>query len=120
LFARERWLFNPFRNRLWWQVISHKTLRLIVAPLQVIVAASNIALISVSPLYKLAMLAQILFYAGALASFVLPSGWKKPFVITFPFIFCLMSWATVLAFVRSITGRQTVTWQKAPATGTST
>ena len=43
LFARERWLCNPFRNRLWWQVISHKALRLIVAPLQVTVAASNIA-----------------------------------------------------------------------------
>ena len=32
LFARERWLLNPFRNRMWFETLSHKGLRL-AAPL---------------------------------------------------------------------------------------
>jgi len=113
LFARERWLFNPFRNRLWWQTMSHKALRLLVAPLQIVLVVSNLLLLNTLPLYKITMLGQMLFYAGAIVGCVLPRNWKKPFVITFPFFFCLLSAATVLAFVRSITGRQPVTWQKA-------
>jgi len=119
LFARERWLFNPLRNRLWWQTMSHKALRLLIAPLQIALLISNAALLGTSPLYKITMLAQVIFYVGALTGYVLPRGWKKPFVVTFPFFFCLLSWATVLAFLRSITGRQPVTWQKATANGTS-
>jgi poly-beta-1,6-N-acetyl-D-glucosamine synthase len=117
LFARERWLFNPLRNRLWWQTMSHKALRLLIAPLQIALIAANIALFG-SFFYKIAMLAQILFYAGAIAGWLLPREWKKPFVITFPYFFCLLSWASVLAFLRSITGRQPVTWQKATASET--
>src|SRR5207245_11310497 len=61
LFARERWLFNPFRNRLWLQTMSHKALRLLIAPLQMTVAVSNVVLLSESPWYKITMLAQVLF-----------------------------------------------------------
>jgi len=115
LFVRERWLFNPLRNRLWWQIISHKALRLLIAPLQITLVAANVVLLSASPLYKITMLTQILFYAGGVAGWVLPRDWKKPFVVSFPFFVCLLSWATVLAFLRSVTGRQPVTWQKASA-----
>src|SRR6266550_4299450 len=120
LFARERWLFNPFRNRLWWQTMSHKALRLLIAPLQLTLLAANVTLFGApSLLYKITMLAQTLFYAGAVAGWLLPRDWKKPFVVTFPYFFCLLSWASVLAFLRSITGRQPVTWQKATARETS-
>jgi poly-beta-1,6-N-acetyl-D-glucosamine synthase len=119
LFARERWLFNPLRNPLWLQTMSHKALRLLIAPLQMTLAVSNMVLLSASPLYKITMLTQVLFYAGAIAGCVLPRRWKKPVFITFPFFFCLLSWATVLAFLRSITGRQPVTWQKATANSPS-
>jgi poly-beta-1,6-N-acetyl-D-glucosamine synthase len=115
LFARERWLFNPWKNRLWWQTISHKVLRLLIAPLQMTLVVVNVALLGASPLYKITMLAQLMFYAGAIAGCVLPRHWKKSFVVAFPFFFCLLSWATVLAFLRSITGRQPITWQKATA-----
>ena len=30
------------------------------------------------------------------------------------YVLCLMSWATVLGFLRFVTGRQPVTWEKAP------
>jgi len=119
LFARERWLFNPWKNRLWWQIMSHKALRLLIAPLQVTLVVLNVALLSASPLYKITMLAQLTFYAGALSGCVLPRHWKKSFVVAVPFFFCLLSLATVLAFLRSITGRQPITWQKATANSTS-
>ena len=119
LFAREGWLFNPFRNRLWWQTMSHKALRLLIAPLQIALIGANVALFGGPLVYKIAMLAQIVFYAGAIAGWLLPREWKKPFVITFPYFFCLLSWASVLAFLRSITGRQPVTWQKATANETT-
>jgi len=113
LFARERWLFNPLRNRLWWQTMSHKALRLLVAPLQLLVFAANVMLARTSPLYQLLLLAQMLFYAGAIAGFILPRHWKKPVAVTFPYIFCLLSWATVRAFLRWVTNRASVTWEKA-------
>lgn len=113
LFARERWLFNPLRNRLWWQTISHKALRLVVAPLQLAAFAANVALAPTSAFYQLTLLAQMFFYAGALAGCILPRGWKRPLAVTFPYIFCLLSWATVHGFLRWITRRQTVRWEKA-------
>lgn len=119
LFARERWLFNPWKNRLWFQTMSHKALRLLIAPLQLTLVVVNVALFSASPVYKITMLGQLIFYAAALAGCVLPRHWKKSFVVAFPFFFCLLSWATVLAFLRSITGRQPITWQKATANSTS-
>ncbi len=38
-------------------------------------------------------------------------------VVTVPFFLCLLSWTTVVAFVRSITRGQPVTWQKATGNG---
>ena len=38
---------------------------------------------------------------------------KKFWPARFPFMFCLLSWATVIGFLRCITGRQTVHWAKA-------
>ncbi|HEY8133461.1 MAG TPA: glycosyltransferase family 2 protein [Thermoanaerobaculia bacterium] len=112
LFARERWLLHPLRNRLWWQTTSHKALRLLVAPLQVIAFTANVALAHASAAYELIFIAQVLFYAGAIAGWILPQYWRKPMAVTFPYVFCLLSWATVCAFVRWIMQRQTVTWEK--------
>jgi len=113
LFARERWLLDPLRNRLWWQTVSHKALRLLVAPLQVIAFGANVALATTSAFYQIVLLAHLLFYAGAIAGWILPQHWKKPLAVNFPYTFCLLSWATVRAFLRWITNRQHVTWEKA-------
>ncbi|MGZ8832734.1 MAG: glycosyltransferase family 2 protein [Thermoanaerobaculia bacterium] len=112
LFGRELWVFNPLRNRLWWQTMSHKVLRLLTAPVQLAALAANVALARGSAFYLFTLLAQILFYVGAIAGILLPRGWKRPLAVTFPYIFCLLSWATVLGFLRWITRRQTVRWEK--------
>jgi poly-beta-1,6-N-acetyl-D-glucosamine synthase len=113
LFARERWLLNPLQNRLWWQTLSHKALRLLVAPLQLIAFISNVALANASTSYQFVLIAHALFYGGAMTAWILPQYRRKPTALAFPYVFCLLSWATVCAFLRWIMHRQTVTWEKA-------
>jgi len=112
LFARERWVFNPMRDPLWWQTMSHKVLRLFIAPLQITALAANIVLAVSSPFFQSVLTAQMLFYAGALAACLLPRRWKRPRVLAIPHIFCVLSWATVVACARWISGKQNITWEK--------
>ena len=113
LFWREKWLLSPAQNRLWWQTISHKVLRLFFPPLQLAALAANVVLAGSSAFYQLTLLGQILFYAGAISGWVLQRVHKKFWLATLPYTFCLLSWATVVGLMRFITGRQAVTWQKA-------
>jgi poly-beta-1,6-N-acetyl-D-glucosamine synthase len=112
LFAREHWLLNPIRNRLWWQTISHKVLRLLIPLIQLIILATNTALASTYTFYRFTLICQILFYVSAISGCVLPRDWKRPHVVTLPYFICLLSWATVLGFLRSLTAQQTVTWER--------
>jgi hypothetical protein len=45
LFSRERWLLAPWRNRLWWQTLSHKGLRLVLPLLFAAVLIANVMLL---------------------------------------------------------------------------
>jgi poly-beta-1,6-N-acetyl-D-glucosamine synthase len=59
-------LLNPLSNRLWWQYLSHKVLRL-VAPLFLLAAfVLNLALLNAAPLYIVLFVLQIAFYGCAL------------------------------------------------------
>jgi hypothetical protein len=113
ILSRERWLFNPVKNRLWWQTISHKVLRLFIPAFQVALFAANVALAGSSEFYRLALGAQALFYSGAAVGWILHHSNKKFWPATYPFMFCLLSWATVVGFMRCVTRRQTVRWEKA-------
>lgn len=115
LFFREKWLLNPAQNRLWWQTISHKVLRLLFPPLQVTALAANVALAVSSAFFQVTLLAQVLFYAVAVAGGALQRNRKKFWMATFPYTFCLLSWATVLGFIRYIGRTQRVTWEKSPS-----
>jgi cellulose synthase/poly-beta-1,6-N-acetylglucosamine synthase-like glycosyltransferase len=116
LFYRERWLLNPFRNRIWFETLSHKGLRLAAPLLQAAVLVCSIALHD-DPLYRLVLLGQCVFYAAALA------GWRAPSpesrapsyfrILSVPYAICLVNLATVVAFVRFVTGTQRVTWERA-------
>jgi len=112
LFARNRWLLSPRRNRLWLQTVSHKGLRLMSPLLLGALAASNVLLVE-APLYRLALGAQLAFYGAALVG-ALTRGTRVriPFM-SVPYVFCLLNWATTVAFLRFLAGRQRVTWDKA-------
>jgi len=131
LFFRERWLMNPFRNRLWFETLSHKGLRLGAPLLQAVVLACSIGLRDV-PLYGLLLLGQWAFYGAALAGWALECfstarsvslqadrrgvrlkpGTTK--LLSVPYAICLMNWATIVGFIRFTAGRQHATWEQAP------
>jgi cellulose synthase/poly-beta-1,6-N-acetylglucosamine synthase-like glycosyltransferase len=111
LFTRERWLLNPLRNRLWFQTLSHKGLRLLAPLLQGTALATNIFL-AATPGYRTLLAAQALFYATALGGYALRNTSRKHPILALPYTVCLFSWATVVGFFRFATGQQRVTWEK--------
>jgi biofilm PGA synthesis N-glycosyltransferase PgaC len=69
LFARYPWMLSPLRCRVWFQVLSHKALRLAIPLLHVVLLAANLALIEV-PFYRLLLAGQAMFYAAAVIGYV--------------------------------------------------
>jgi cellulose synthase/poly-beta-1,6-N-acetylglucosamine synthase-like glycosyltransferase len=94
LFARERWLFNPLRNRLWFETLSHKALRLTIPALQVFLLAANIALADVWP-YGWFLGVQVACYAAALLGCTRQHGRRSLMIVSVPHTICLLSWATI-------------------------
>jgi cellulose synthase/poly-beta-1,6-N-acetylglucosamine synthase-like glycosyltransferase len=113
LFARERWLLNPRRNRVWLQTVSHKGLRLLGPLLLGAALATNLALAE-GALYRATLAAQIAFYLAALAGWARRNGRRTHVALAAPYVFCLLNWATVVAFARFVSGRQRVTWDVGP------
>lgn len=93
------WLL-PWRNRLWWQLISHKYLRLVVPWLLVCIAMATLL---APPLawVRLLAAAQVAAYGCAMAGLLLPRArWK---VLTIPAGFVLLQWSclqALFAFLR--------------------
>jgi cellulose synthase/poly-beta-1,6-N-acetylglucosamine synthase-like glycosyltransferase len=110
LFARERWLLSPRENRLWFETISHKALRLALPLLHAILLVTAIAL-AAEPFYAWALAAQLAFYAAALAGY--SQRHRRSFVFTVPCAMCVLMWATVVGFVRFATRQQPATWERA-------
>lgn len=110
LFATQPWLLVPWRNRLWLQTVSHKVCRLLGPPALVLALVSSAALAG-EPLYAAAFAAQLVFYTGALAGLFLRERVRKPPLLNLFYTFCLLNWATVVAFVRWLGGTQTVIWK---------
>jgi len=112
LFARELWLFNPRRNPLWFETLSHKALRLSIPVLHVGLIAANLALLEWW-VYRWTLLGQAAFYGAALAGFARGDE-RRGALLTVPYAMCLLGWATVVGFFRFMTGRQQVTWERVP------
>jgi biofilm PGA synthesis N-glycosyltransferase PgaC len=114
LLARETWLLNPFGNRLWFETVSHKVLRLALPMLHASLLVSNVALADAG-FYGLLLAGQVIFYAAALVGATRRQARRRSIVFTAPCAMCLLIWATIVGFVRFITHRQQVTWERVPA-----
>ncbi|OWY21700.1 glycosyltransferase family 2 protein [Sphingobacteriales bacterium UPWRP_1] len=113
---RLRALLNPFRyGVLSFQFISHRVLRWTLAPLALpVLLLCNLYLAAAGSSFWVIMLAlQTLFYLFALLGYLLETRKLrfKPFFV--PFYFCMMNYAVYRGFVRIVTGRQSVLWEKA-------
>jgi len=113
MFARERWMLNPLRNRLWLQTVSHKGLRLL-GPLLLATALITNVVLAGRPFYDWTLLLQGVFYASALIGHIERVARRLP-IVAVPYTLCLLNWATVVAFLQLLTGRQSVTWDRAAA-----
>jgi cellulose synthase/poly-beta-1,6-N-acetylglucosamine synthase-like glycosyltransferase len=110
LLSREWWLLNPFDNRVWFAVLSHKALRLTLPLLQAAAFACSVCLCDLA-FYRLMLIAQSAFYGAALVGWA--QGPRSPHlrIFTAPYAMCLMSWATVIAFARFASGGQSARWE---------
>jgi cellulose synthase/poly-beta-1,6-N-acetylglucosamine synthase-like glycosyltransferase len=98
LFRHPGWLL-PWRNRLWFQLISHKYLRLAAPFLLPILLTANIALAK-QPFYGWLLWPHGLFYALAFIGLVLPSRRSPLFSIPSGFVFLnLMSFRGLLHYL---------------------
>ena len=120
LFSRELWLFNPRRNRLWLETMSHKALRLTLPVLHATLFIASAVLAPGSGWFYQAMFAgQVTFYAAAIIGSTQGCNPRRSFVVTVPCAICLLSWATVVGFARFLTNRQQVTWERVATPGVS-
>jgi cellulose synthase/poly-beta-1,6-N-acetylglucosamine synthase-like glycosyltransferase len=130
-------LFNPFKNRVFFQLVSHKVFRLLVPYALIFALISNVFLNS--PIYRTMIFLQIVFYACATIGFFLSkfkvanyeaqnkitSRFLQPKSFLFfcgrlvlrlfstSYVFFLLNCAAVVGLYRFITHKQKVTWEKA-------
>ena len=85
LFRHPHWL-HPARNRLWWQLLSHKYLRL-TAPLFLIALLAASAALSAHSFYRAALALQLAFYFLATLGLLFPPLRGKIFALPAGFVF---------------------------------
>lgn len=112
LFALEPWLWNPLRNPIWFETLSHKALRLLIPALHAALLVSTLATLD-NALSQFALAGQAAFYSAALIGYPQRDAKTRLFVFSVPYAMCLQGWATVVGFYRFVTGRQQVTWERA-------
>ncbi len=110
LLRQHPWVLLPWRNRLWFQTLSHKGLRLLGPLLLSALFLASLAL-SAHAFYRLALGLQLVFYALGVVGAYCPQARSR--FLTVPYAFCVLTVATIFAFGSVLAGRQRVTWPKA-------
>jgi cellulose synthase/poly-beta-1,6-N-acetylglucosamine synthase-like glycosyltransferase len=106
LFSRMPALFSPFANRIWFETMSHKIMRL-VAPwllLLLVLTTARASMITGSYEMRALLAGQIAFYAAAAVG---ARGGRLAGVAR---TFVVLNAAAVVGLYRFLTGRQRVTW----------
>lgn len=107
-FQTNSWLFNPARNPVWWQFLSHKVFRLLV-PFAMILAFLS-ALLGEGWFMNCMLVLQLVFYGIALASYAnLPGTSNRLFNLIKVFI--QLNAAALVATVRFFTSKRAISWR---------
>lgn len=109
LFRYPSWCL-PWRNRLWWQLLSHKYLRLLGPFLLAVILVTNAALWS-SPPYCALLIGQLVFYGLAVLGLCLPRL-RLP-LLSWPTAFVLLNAMSVVGFWYYLRGRSSGAWERA-------
>ncbi len=105
-------LLNPFKYPfVSFQLISHKVLRWLVPFFLIGLISSNLFLVGTHWFYNLMFAGQMVCYSAALAGLITDRlGYKiKAFAI--PLYFCVVNYASLLAFFKTLKGHKSVTWE---------
>ncbi|HEY8507327.1 MAG TPA: glycosyltransferase family 2 protein [Steroidobacteraceae bacterium] len=108
---RMRSLLNPFRYGLFSiQLFSHKLLRWLVPVFLLALIFVNAALLDEGRIYQAAMAAQAVFYALALAGYLVRARQQMPAVLSIPFFFCLANLGSACGIIDALRGKTYTTW----------
>ena len=106
---------NPVRTGFYAvQIVSHRFSRWFILPAMITALIANIFLLAVSPLYQLAMLAQIAFYGLALAGMLADRMGRQPAVLYFPYYFVYIHIPAFYAVLLHLSGQKMTTWRPTP------
>lgn len=106
-----RALFNPRQHGfVAFQLISHKVMRWMVPFFLAAMLASNAFLLDRLP-YGLALGAQLVFYAMAVAGVVAERQGRKLRILSVPVYFVTVNLASLVAIFRVFKGQRAVTWE---------
>ena len=106
LFRYPKWLL-PWHNRLWWQLISHKYLR-IFAPFFLLTLFFTNVFLANQLFYRITLYVQLAFYAIAVAGMLLKGSKLK--ILTIPAGFVFLNLMAVEGFIYYLTHRRSVGW----------
>jgi cellulose synthase/poly-beta-1,6-N-acetylglucosamine synthase-like glycosyltransferase len=110
LFRYPIWLL-PWSNRLWWQLVSHKYLRLVAPVFLLGLFAANAFLLDLLA-YRVTFLAQCLFYLLAACGMLLPS--VKRWIFSIPVGFVFLNWMAVSGLWYYLREPALSSWETAP------
>jgi len=97
------------------QFLFHKFVRWFVPLFLVIIFVTNILLADMA-FYRVAFIAQLLFYSFALIGYLLEEKNIKIKIFKVPFYFCVVNLASAIGVLRFLTGGIKGTWEKAETT----
>ncbi|GAA5076078.1 glycosyltransferase family 2 protein [Lysobacter panacisoli] len=110
LVARLPWLLNPLRNPVFFAWFSHKFLRLLVP--WALLAALAASAFAPGPIYRVAFIAQLLGYGGALAGLVLPKLAARLPLLPAASSFVMLNFAALLSLPASLAMDPSRLWKK--------
>jgi len=111
-----RELLNPLRHGLFSvQLVSHKLLRWLVPGFLVGLIAVNAVVFAQGVIYRLAMVAQVVFYVLAAGGYLARRRAYLPALLSVPYYFCLVNLASALGILDAFRGRTYTTWSTARA-----
>ncbi len=107
-FQTNPWLYNPSKNPVWWQFLSHKVFRLLV-PFALIIAFVA-SLIGSGWFLNTMLVIQLLFYGIALASYTKLPGTRNDLFNSIQVIVQLNA-AALVGTIRFFTSKRAISWR---------
>jgi cellulose synthase/poly-beta-1,6-N-acetylglucosamine synthase-like glycosyltransferase len=109
---RNRGMLNPFRSGFYAvQLWSHKVMRYVVPVFLILILLASAFLASRSVFYGVLFFAQIAFYLAAIASWVLEKAGLHFRLLALPQYFVIANLASLIAFVKFISGESYTKWE---------